>query len=93
MLFTARNGSVPKVLRTEDFIPVEGSIVTFSCPPGFELIGPDTATCTENGKWEPDPSVLICNCSSSEGNTVHVDYTGIQVNCLPYSESSTHTCY
>ena len=94
VLFTARNESVPKVVNTENFIPVEGSTATFSCPPGFELVGSDTVTCTENGIWEPDPSGLICNYSSSEGNTVHVHYNNIiQVNCLPYSESSTHTCY
>ena len=94
VLFTASNESVPKVfVNTVDFIPVEGSTVVFSCPPGFELIGPDTAICTENGKWEPDPGALICNYSSSQGNTVHVHYNIIQVNCLPYSESSTHTCY
>ena len=66
MLSTARNESVPKVVSTEDLTPVEGKTVTFSCPPGFKLIGFDTVTCTENGKWEPDPSGLICNNSISE---------------------------
>ena len=71
MLFTVRNDSdlVPKVafVGTDDLIPVEGTTVTFSCPSGFELIGPHTATCRENGIWEPDPSGLICSISSSEG--------------------------
>jgi hypothetical protein len=64
MLFTVRNDSdsVPNIVGTDDLIPieVEGATVIFSCPPGFELIGSHTAICTENGKWEPDPSGLLC---------------------------------
>ena len=72
MLFSLRNDCelwpVPKVVGTDDLIPVEGTTVTFSCPSGFKLIGPHTSTCRENGIWEPDPSGLICNISSLEGN-------------------------
>lgn len=39
---------------------VEGSIVTFSCLLGLVLIGPSSATCTENGEWKPDPRGLTC---------------------------------
>lgn len=42
---------------------VEGSTVSFSCPAGIVLIGPNSATCMENGVWEPDPSQLMCNNS------------------------------
>jgi hypothetical protein len=74
MLFTVRNDSdsVPNIVATDNLIPieVEGATVTFSCPPGFELIGSRTATCTENRKWEPDPSGLMCNISNSKGNSV-----------------------
>ena len=42
---------------------LEGGTIRFSCPPGLELIGPELATCSENGEWEPDPSGLICNDS------------------------------
>jgi hypothetical protein len=59
-----RNDSVPKV-DDNDGLLVEGSTITFSCPPGLELIGPHSATCRENGEWEPDPSGLFCNDSSS----------------------------
>ena len=34
---------------------VEGTSVTFSCPPGLVLTGPNTSTCMRNGEWEPDP--------------------------------------
>ena len=44
---------------------MEGSTIRFSCPPGLELTGPDSATCTEYGEWEPDPSGLTCNVSES----------------------------
>ena len=44
-------------------LPVEGSTIMFSCPPGMDLIGSNSATCMENGEWEPDPSGLMCNDS------------------------------
>ena len=51
--------SVPKVLGS-DGLPVEGNTIRFSCPPGLVIVGPDSATCTEDGEWEPDPSGLWC---------------------------------
>ena len=39
---------------------IVGSYVTFSCPLGMELIGPNSTTCMENGEWEPDPKKLEC---------------------------------
>ena len=51
------NDSVPRV---DDLMPVEGTTIAFSCPSGTALIGPDSATCMENGKWEPDPGGLTC---------------------------------
>ena len=39
---------------------VEGTNVTFSCPPGLVLTGPNTSTCMRNGEWEPDPQYLKC---------------------------------
>lgn len=53
------NDSVP-VIENYDGFSVEGSTIKFSCPPGLVLSGPSTATCTENGEWEPDPGQLIC---------------------------------
>ena len=40
---------------------LEGTGITFSCPPGLVLAGPNTTTCMENGEWEPDPSQVFCN--------------------------------
>ena len=39
---------------------LEGSIVNFTCPPGVPLSGPNTSTCMENGRWEPDPREVHC---------------------------------
>ena len=39
---------------------LEGTNVTFSCPPGFVVLGPTTSTCMENGEWEPDPRQVKC---------------------------------
>ena len=48
---------------------VEDSIVTFGCPPGLVLSGPNASKCIRNGEWEPDPKNLQClyntaNCHS-----------------------------
>ena len=39
---------------------LSGAAVSFSCPPGLALNGPNTTTCMENGEWEPDPSLVSC---------------------------------
>ena len=33
---------------------IQGTNITFTCPPGLVLTGPDTSTCMGNGEWEPD---------------------------------------
>ena len=34
--------------------------MTFACSPGLVLTGPNTSTCIENRKWEPDPRNIEC---------------------------------
>ena len=64
---TCNTDSVPVVMGYDELsLPLEGSMVTFSCPPGQELVGPNSATCTENGEWGPDPSGVMCNQSQSD---------------------------
>ena len=53
------NDSVPNI-EGYDGLSVEGSTIRFSCPPGLVLSGSNSATCTVNGEWEPDPRQLIC---------------------------------
>ena len=54
------NDSVPNI-EGYDGLPIEGSTIMFSCPPYLSLIGPNVATCTETGEWDPDISGLLCN--------------------------------
>ena len=63
---TTSCNSVPTIMGIDDNdIRVEGNTITFSCPPGLELVGPNSATCTGNGEWGPDLSGLMCNNSAS----------------------------
>ena len=39
---------------------VEGTTVTFQCPPGLGLDGANSSTCMENGEWEPYPREIHC---------------------------------
>ena len=65
LLSIESNDSVPIFVSLDnDLVPMEAR---FTCPSGFELTGPNLANCTGNGEWEPDPSLLMCNVSSSEG--------------------------
>jgi hypothetical protein len=50
-------------------LPVrEGTAITFICPAGQMLTGSNSATCTGNGEWAPDPTCtwLMCNASAGE---------------------------
>ncbi|XP_064402268.1 uncharacterized protein LOC135348048 isoform X2 [Halichondria panicea] len=40
--------------------PVEGSVITFQCDPGFSPVGAVTVTCNNSGLWDPDPTLLEC---------------------------------
>ena len=62
LLPMVNNDSVPRVVGN-DHLPIEGSTITFSCLLGFTLTGPSSATCTDKGVWDPDPSGLMCNYS------------------------------
>ena len=63
MLTKVSNDSSPIIVENNEALPVEGSNITFSCPPGLVLVGYQSAKCMENGEWEPDPSQLMCNNS------------------------------
>ena len=40
---------------------LEGENITFTCPTGAILTGPNMSTCVENEEWEPDPREVECN--------------------------------
>ena len=69
-LLLIANDSVPNI-EGYNGLPIEGSVISFSCPPGLSLIGPNFATCTETGEWEPDLSSLVCNNSKGLDSYVY----------------------
>jgi hypothetical protein len=38
----------------------EGQFITYTCPPGFVLNGPNASVCSGNRRWEPDPGEVDC---------------------------------
>ena len=49
------------IIREEYSDPaLEGTIITFDCPPELVLVGSNATTCMGNGEWEPDPRDAKC---------------------------------
>ena len=48
------------VVTGSDSPPVEGQFITYTCPPGFVLTGPNMSACMENKEWEPNPGKVKC---------------------------------
>ena len=42
-------------------LSVNGTVVTFSCPPGLMFNGPESVMCTHTGQWEPAMSEVNCS--------------------------------
>jgi hypothetical protein len=42
-------------------LAVNGTVVSFSCPPGLTLNGPGSVMCTNTGQWEPAPGAVNCS--------------------------------
>ena len=68
-------GSSLYILNYTDLeLAVVGTTVSFNCSKANEvLIGPNTTTCMDNGRWEPDPSQLQ-NLTSCKGNAWYCYY-------------------
>jgi hypothetical protein len=71
-------------------LAVNGTVVTFSCPPGLTLSGPDSVMCTHTGQWEPAPTAVNCsedtdtytsNTSKKQSQLIPVKFAA-QLNCL-----------
>ena len=60
---------------------LEGTTVSFSCPPELELIGPNASMCMRNGVWDPDPREATCK------GTMHLPYVS-----LLFSRLSSNLC-
>ena len=62
-------------------LPMEGAMANFSCPPGMMVNGTNTATCTENGEWKPDPQDVEC---ISMFIRIHIVFTAVTKNILKH---------
>ena len=45
---------------SQNYPLMEGQYITYTCPPGLVLTGPNASECMENGEWEPDPRGAHC---------------------------------
>ena len=65
LLLTDGKYSIRKRAVENDVLtPVEGMTISFVCPFGLKLVGPDSATCGENGEWEPNLKGLMCTLAT-----------------------------
>ena len=51
---------VAVVSGSQDSPPIEGQFVTYTCPTGFILTGPNASVCTGKREWEPDYGQVDC---------------------------------
>ena len=45
---------------SQNYPLMKGQYITYTCPPGLVLTGPNASECMENGEWEPDPREAHC---------------------------------
>ena len=53
-------------------VALEGDSVSFTCPSGLILTGPNSSTCRGNGEWEPDPRAEVACKGESDGKSKYV---------------------
>ena len=56
-------------------LTVNGAMVTFSCPPGLMLNGPESVMCTHTGQWEPALSEVNCSKNTDTGTSSKKELT------------------
>ena len=69
----------------ESPIRVEGQFITYTCPSGFVLTGPNVSVCVGNGEWEPDPREVACI-----GEMLQLQYENAAIHIMKiYGQTST----
>ena len=53
-----------EILLRDSYLP-EGTIATYSCERGFELLGPARRQCQAEGTWTPEGVPFCGECSSN----------------------------
>ena len=48
------------VSGSQEIPHIEGQFITYTCPTGFILTGPNMSRCMGNREWEPDPGEVDC---------------------------------
>ena len=84
---------VVMVTGSQDNPTIEGQFITYTCPHGFVLTGPNASVCTENREWEPDPGQVECigDTTITQHNKQCHEYLYIMTRPL-YSEFSFIFC-
>ena len=54
------HGNVIVITGSQDYPLIEGQSITYTCPPGFVLTGPNASVCMGNREWKPDPGQVEC---------------------------------
>lgn len=49
-----------RVVKESHIPKLEGEFITYTCPSGSILTGPNVSVCTGNREWEPDPRLVEC---------------------------------
>ena len=77
---------------------IEGKHITYTCPPGFVLTGPNASVCTGNGEWEPDPGQVDClgDCAQSQWCSMRIHlfliYPSLSWSILVYLSHGNQAC-
>ena len=72
MIFTECNDPTEQLQSHVSVSSLNGSVITYSCDPGYSLHGSTTSQCVA-GEWTPSPeSDIMCQEDIGNSCTVHV---------------------
>ncbi|XP_052795332.1 sushi, von Willebrand factor type A, EGF and pentraxin domain-containing protein 1-like [Mya arenaria] len=65
------------------------SVATYTCDPGYNIVGKDTTQCLQNGTWssiQASCNLLDCNVPST------IDHGNVTVQTTTYHSVASYTC-